>query len=108
MHSKRNFLLSLIHLFVKLVEDAKGEALSPGNAKLNYSRMADMKSSVSIFDFQSLEAATNSFNKSNIMGESGSRIVYRGRFDEHFLAAVKKGDSDVDREFEVMVLLNWI
>lgn len=97
---------SLIHLFVELVEAAKGENASPTNAKLNYSRMADKKSSVAIFDFQLLEAATNSFCKSNIMGESGSRIVYRAHFDEHFKAAVKKADSDADREFEVMVLLN--
>jgi hypothetical protein len=40
------------------------------------------------------------------MGESGSRIVYRARFDEHFQAAVKKADSDADREFEVMILYN--
>ena len=99
------FLLpSLIHLFIERVEAAKGETLNPVNAKLNYSRMADKKSSVAIFDFQLLEAATNSFSKSNIMAESGSRIVYRARLDEHFQAAVKKADSDADREFEVMVL----
>lgn len=66
--------------------------------------MADKRSSVAIFDYQLLEAATNSFNTSNIMGESGSRIVYRAHFDEHFQAAVKKADSDADREFEVMIL----
>nr|KYP37935.1 putative serine/threonine-protein kinase RLCKVII [Cajanus cajan] len=89
-----------------LLEDAKGEALSSVNAKLNYSRMADKKSSVAIFDYQLLEAATNSFSTSNIMRESGSRIVYRARFDEHFQAAVKKADSDADREFENEV--SWL
>ncbi|XP_020204394.1 probable receptor-like protein kinase At1g80640 [Cajanus cajan] len=88
------------------IEDAKGEALSSVNAKLNYSRMADKKSSVAIFDYQLLEAATNSFSTSNIMRESGSRIVYRARFDEHFQAAVKKADSDADREFENEV--SWL
>ncbi|MCH90557.1 receptor-like kinase [Trifolium medium] len=39
------------------------------------------------------------------MGESGSRVVYRARFDEHFQAAVKKADSDADREFENEVSL---
>ncbi|RZB84817.1 putative receptor-like protein kinase isoform B [Glycine soja] len=68
--------------------------------------MADKKSSVAIFDYQLLEAATNSFNTSNIMGESGSRIVYRAHFDEHFQAAVKKADSDADREFENEV--SWL
>lgn len=84
------------------VEAAKAETLSSVNAKLNYSRMADKKSSVAIFDYQLLEAATNNFSTSNIMGESGSRIMYRARFDEHFLAAVKKADSDADREFELL------
>lgn len=95
----------MIHLFVEFVEAAKEgkETLSSVNAKINYSRMADKKSSVAIFDFQLLEAATNRFSTNNIMGESGSRIVYRANFDENFLAAVKKADSNADREFEVMV-----
>lgn len=69
--------------------------------------MADKKSSVAIFDYQLLEAATNSFSTSSIMRKSGSRIIYRANFDEHFQAAVKKADSDADREFEVMVLYNY-
>ncbi|KAK7402359.1 hypothetical protein VNO78_14559 [Psophocarpus tetragonolobus] len=88
------------------IETAKGETLSSVNAKINYSRMADKKSSVAIFDYQLLEAATNSFCPSNIMGESGSRIIYRARFDEHFQAAVKKADSDADREFQNEV--SWL
>ncbi|CAK8535622.1 unnamed protein product [Lathyrus sativus] len=90
-----------------VLEAAKREKenLSSVSAKLNYSRMADKKSSVAIFDFQLLEGATNSFSRDNIMGESGSRIVYRAHFDEHFKAAVKKADSDADREFENEVSL---
>ncbi|XP_047175963.1 probable receptor-like protein kinase At1g80640 [Vigna umbellata] len=87
-------------------EAAKGETLSSVNAKLNYSRMADKKSSVAIFDYQLLEAATNSFSTSSIMRKSGSRIIYRANFDEHFQAAVKKADSDADREFENEV--SWL
>ncbi|BAT91469.1 hypothetical protein VIGAN_07006700 [Vigna angularis var. angularis] len=87
-------------------EAAKGETLSSVNAKLNYSRMADKKSSVAIFDYQLLEAATNSFSTSRIMRKSGSRIIYRANFDEHFQAAVKKADSDADREFENEV--SWL
>ncbi|CAL0321981.1 unnamed protein product [Lupinus luteus] len=88
------------------MEAAKGKTLNPVSAKLNYSRMTDKKSSVAIFDFQLLEAATNSFCKSNIMGESGSRIVYRAHLEEHFKAAVKIANSDADREFENEV--SWL
>ncbi|KAJ1376975.1 Serine-threonine/tyrosine-protein kinase, catalytic domain [Sesbania bispinosa] len=88
------------------MEAAKGEALSSNDAKINYSRVADKKSSVAIFDFQLLEAATNNFSSSNVMGESGSRIVYRACLDEHFRAAVKKADSNADREFENEV--SWL
>ncbi|ESW22786.1 hypothetical protein PHAVU_005G181000 [Phaseolus vulgaris] len=87
-------------------EAAKGETLSSVNAKLNYSRMADKKSSVAIFEYQMLEAATNSFSTSSIIRESGSRIIYRANFDEHFQAAVKKADSDADKEFENEV--SWL
>ncbi|KAJ1396754.1 Serine-threonine/tyrosine-protein kinase, catalytic domain [Sesbania bispinosa] len=88
------------------MEAAKGEALSTIDAKVNYSRVADKKSSVAIFDFQLLEAATNNFSTSNVMGESGSRIVYRACLEEHFRAAVKKADSNADREFENEV--SWL
>lgn len=93
----------LIYTFIELAEAAKGVSLSP--VKVNYSKMADKKSSVAIFDFQLLEVATNSFARSNILDESGSRLVYRACFDEHFKAAVKKGDSNADREFEVFHLI---
>ncbi|CAL0324176.1 unnamed protein product [Lupinus luteus] len=88
------------------IEAANGETLDPIDAKLYYSRLTDKKSPVAIFDFRLLAAATNSFCKSNIMGESGSRIVYRAHFDQHFKAAVKKADSDADREFENEV--SWL
>ncbi|KAK7270634.1 hypothetical protein RJT34_25940 [Clitoria ternatea] len=88
------------------IEAAKGDTLSSVNAKLNYSRMADKKSSVAIFDYQLLEAATNSFCTSNIVGESGSRIIYRARFDENLQVAVKKAESDADSEFENEV--SWL
>lgn len=110
MQAQKIPVMSFIHLFFELVEAAKGEKeiLSAVSAKLNYSRMADKKSSIAIFDFQLLESATNSFSEDNIMGETGSIIVYRARFDEHFQAAVKKADSNADREFEVMILYNKI
>lgn len=103
--------LIFYHLFCLLTEFAEasnGVSLSPVDAKFNYSKMADKKSSIAIFDFQSLEVATNNFAESNILGESGSRFVYRACFDEHLKAAVKKADSSADREFEVRILLLFI
>ncbi|CAL0313730.1 unnamed protein product [Lupinus luteus] len=72
------------------IEAANGETLNPIDAKLYYSRMTNKKSPVAIFDFWLLEVATNCFCKSNIMGESGFRIVYRSDFDQHFKAAGRK------------------
>ncbi|XP_054781451.1 probable receptor-like protein kinase At1g80640 [Prosopis cineraria] len=88
------------------IEAAKGASLSPIDVKFNYSKMVDKKSSIAIFDFELLEVATNNFANSNILGESGSRLVYRACFDEHLKAAVKKADSTADREFENEV--NWL
>uniref|UniRef100_A0A2N9IGE3 Protein kinase domain-containing protein n=1 Tax=Fagus sylvatica TaxID=28930 RepID=A0A2N9IGE3_FAGSY len=71
--------------------------------------MANKKGSVAIFDYPSLEAATNNFQESNLLGEGGSGQIYKARFDEKFLAAVKRIDSvspDMEREFENEV--NWL
>jgi serine/threonine protein kinase len=73
--------------------------------------MANKKGSVAIFDYPSLEAATNNFQESNLLGEGGSGQIYKARFDEKFLAAVKRIDSvspDMEREFEVMISLKLI
>lgn len=79
----------------------------------NSLRMVNKKSSVAIFDYQSLEAATNNFHESNLLGEGGSGRIYKACFDEKFLAAVKRIDGcrlEAEVEFEVMICvrLTWI
>ncbi|KAK9281840.1 hypothetical protein L1049_004746 [Liquidambar formosana] len=71
--------------------------------------MAGKKGSASVFEYQLLEAATNKFQESNILGEGGSGRVYKAQFDEKFLAAVKRLDGtgqDAEREFENEV--DWL
>jgi predicted Ser/Thr protein kinase len=84
---------------------------SPIMVRFNSLRMVNKKSLVAIFDYQSLEAATNNFQESNVLGEGGSGQIYKARFDEKLLAAVKRIDGfrqNAAREFEVMVSLKLI
>ena len=73
--------------------------------KFGSSRMGSRKGSVAIFDYQLLEDATDKFSQSNVLLESGSGRVYKARFDEKLLAAVKKleqaAGSDAERRFDV-------
>lgn len=93
----------------KSLEAAKGMSLSPIMVRFNSLRVVNKKSSVAIFEYQSLEAATNNFQESNVLGEGGSGRIYKARFDEKFLAAVKRIDGfrqNAAREFENEV--NWL
>ncbi|QHN81507.1 putative receptor-like protein kinase [Arachis hypogaea] len=53
------------------------------------------------YDGLGFEAVTNSFNNSNVIAESSSRIAYRAHLDKNFHSAIKKADSDADREFKL-------
>ncbi|XP_022777110.1 probable receptor-like protein kinase At1g80640 [Durio zibethinus] len=86
------------------LEPTKAISLSPIVDRFNSLWMAGKKGSVAVvIEYQLLEAATNNFRESNVLGEGGRGRVYKARFDEKFLAAVKKldgGGQDTEREFE--------
>ncbi|KAL0010827.1 hypothetical protein SO802_005935 [Lithocarpus litseifolius] len=91
----------------KSLEAAKGISMNP--IMVNSLRMANRKGSLAIFNYPSLEAATNNFQESNHLGEGGCGHIYKAHFDENLLAAVKRFDGvtqDMEREFENEV--NWL
>ncbi|KAF9612914.1 hypothetical protein IFM89_004330 [Coptis chinensis] len=88
-------------------DGGRGISLAPILGKFNSMRMIgssiSRKGSVSMIEYPLLEAATNNFWDNNILGQGGFGCVYKGCFNNNFLAAVKKmncGGQDVEREFE--------
>ncbi|KAK1316571.1 putative receptor-like protein kinase [Acorus calamus] len=78
-------------------------ALVPILGKFNSLRVTDKKGPVSVVEYSLLEVATGKFNDSNILGEGGFGCVYKARFDEGTLAAVKRLECngiDCEREFQ--------
>ncbi|XP_030546843.1 probable receptor-like protein kinase At1g80640 isoform X2 [Rhodamnia argentea] len=89
--------------------NAGGLPLKPMVNKLNTSAVIGKKGSAAVFDYQLLEAATNHFQERSVSGEGGRGVIYKARFSEKLLAAVKKlddADQDAQREFENEV--NWL
>ncbi|KAL5771621.1 hypothetical protein ACOSP7_015775 [Xanthoceras sorbifolium] len=93
------------------VQFGNGLALCPIMERFNSLMVAGKKDSVDVIEYHLLEFATNNFGESNVLGDQGGRgrgRVYKARFNEKFLAAVKTiegGGPDAQREFEVILFL---
>ncbi|MED6170339.1 hypothetical protein PIB30_029942 [Stylosanthes scabra] len=62
-----------------------------------------MKGCAPIIDYKQIEKSTNQFDESNILGEGGFGCVYKARFDDNLVVAVKKlhcQTQNAQREFE--------
>ncbi|XP_026387516.1 probable receptor-like protein kinase At1g80640 [Papaver somniferum] len=85
-------------------DGVKGLSLGPLLGKFGSMKMGNKKGSVTMIEYQLLEAATDKFNESNILGEGGFGCVYRAHFDDdNLIAAVKRLNcerQDAETEFE--------
>lgn len=90
-------------------EVARGLQLNPVTNKLNSSINTGKKGSVAVFEYRMLEAATNNFHESNLLGEAEWGRLYWACFNEKLPAMVKQLDvadgQDTERQFEVIFCL---
>lgn len=73
--------------------------------KVSSLRTGGKKGSVTVIEYKLLVAATNNFEEDNVLGGGGCGQVYKARFSDQQLAAVKKlqgGGSETATEFEVL------
>lgn len=73
--------------------------------KFTPSRITGRKGSVTVFDYDWLISATNNFHEDNIIRVETSGHVYKARFNDHFIASVKRlhnGGPDAQKGFEVI------
>ena len=58
--------------------------------------MVGKKGSIVVMEYQLLEAAINNFWENNLLGEGGHGRVYKARFSDKLLAAVKKVEGGLE------------
>lgn len=80
--------------------------MNPVTNKLSSSVSTGKKGSLVVFEYRMLEAATNNFHESNLLGEAEWGRLYRASFDEKLPALVKQLDAadgqDTERQLEVI------
>ncbi|KAJ0984308.1 hypothetical protein J5N97_002664 [Dioscorea zingiberensis] len=77
--------------------------LGPIFSKFNSVKTTPRRGSMAMVDYALLEAVTNNFSDSNVLGQGGFGCVYKAQFEEGVLAAVKKldgGGHECERVFE--------
>ncbi|XP_052174688.1 probable receptor-like protein kinase At1g80640 isoform X2 [Diospyros lotus] len=86
----------------QIEEPGKGISLGPVLGRFSSLRMAGRKGSVAFIEYQLLAAATNDFQENNVLGDGGVGRVFKARFNDNLLAAVKRldGGKNAGREFE--------
>ncbi|XP_024971402.1 probable receptor-like protein kinase At1g80640 isoform X2 [Cynara cardunculus var. scolymus] len=87
----------------KCQDASKGLSLGPILDKFTPSRIAGRKGSVTVIDYEWLVSATNNFHEENIVRVETSGHLYKARFNDHFVAAVKRlhgRGPDAQRGFE--------
>lgn len=87
----------------KRQDTSKGLSLGPILDKFTPSRIAGKKGSVTVIDYEWLVSATNNFHEENIVRVETSGHLYKARFNDHFVAAVKRlhgRGPDTQRGFE--------
>ncbi|XP_071731844.1 probable receptor-like protein kinase At1g80640 [Rutidosis leptorrhynchoides] len=93
----------------KTQDNSKGLSLGPLFDRLTPSRIVGRKGSATVIDYDWLISATNNFHKDNIVRVDASGHVYKARFNDHFVAGVKRlqtGGPDAQRQFENEV--DWL
>nr|GEY71039.1 probable receptor-like protein kinase At1g80640 [Tanacetum cinerariifolium] len=93
----------------KSQDTSKGLSLGPILDKFTHSRIAGRKGSVTVIDYDWLISATNNFHENNVVRVETTGNVYKARFNDHFLATVKRlhnGGPEAQRGFENEV--DWL